>query len=238
MFEEAWKGYNTIPGLGNVLLVLDFSCSAKWPPSGLSPQVWQQYHYILPQVFSDPNVHRSTSFRGLAPRDWFSESEVGAKNLHLDEPPKWSWRNGPDTKPRRSADAAKGPSKRSFLVIDRATLHCHYGLVLLEVGKTKKEGKWRRDREMSYVGFLRGRGWGWDRNPCAVISKGGLSGERGRGKPVRRREGTDQGGVPLQSSSSEIPQGSSERESPHRVGPPLRPGVSTSYALLWGAFFP
>lgn len=35
----------------------------------------------------------------------------------------------------------------SFPVIDRTTLYCHPGLVLLEVGKTKKEGTWRREKE-------------------------------------------------------------------------------------------
>lgn len=35
----------------------------------------------------------------------------------------------------------------SLPVIDRTTLYCHDGLVLPEVGRTEKEGTWRREKE-------------------------------------------------------------------------------------------
>lgn len=44
-------------------------------------------------------------------RLWFSESEVGAKNLHCDEPPRWIGGNGPETTLTESAEGAKCPSK-------------------------------------------------------------------------------------------------------------------------------
>lgn len=221
MFEEARKGYSTIPGLRNVLLVLDFSCSAKWPPSGLSPHLWQQYHYILPQGFSDPNVHRSTWLQGLAPKDSDAASlKWGPRICILMSLPGES---GATVLKTSQEGAPMQPSadrklERSFLVIDRATLHCHHWLVLLEVGRTKKEGKWRRDKVGCWVPQrqrLRLR-----QESCAVILKGVLSGERGRGKPVRRREGTNQGGVPLQSSSSEIPHGAQSVNHPTELVPP------------------
>lgn len=94
-----------------------------------------------------------------------------------------------------------------FLVIDRATLYCHHGSVLLEVGKTKKEGTWRKEKEDVVCGVpqrLRLR----QESVCSDFEGSVCSQEKGgEGNPSGEEKELIREGVPLQSSSSVIPQG-------------------------------